>query len=215
MRVLLTRAREDAEPLAARLAERGLEFEIEPLLSFIPEGDAPLEVAAAQALVFTSAAGARIFAARSPAREIPVFAVGDATAAAARVAGFGRVESAAGDVDDLARLIKARLDPRAGALFHGAARQVAGDLGGLLTAAGFEVRREILYEAKPIEALSESTLTGLAGGRFDAVAFFSPRTAETFVRLIEESDPDFTGAGCHAACSWNRVGFGGFACRFE
>ncbi len=212
MRVLLTRAREDAEPLAARLTERGLESEIEPLLTFIPEGDGPLELAATQALVFTSATGARMFAERSPEREIPVFAVGDATAAAARTAGFSKVESAAGDVDDLARLIKARLDPKAGALFHGAARQVAGDLGGHLTAAGFEVRREILYEARPIEAFSDSTLSGLAEGRFDAVALFSPRTAETFVRLVEESGPEALGPdpgpdpgpdrerGCHAVC---------------
>lgn len=200
MRVLLTRAREDAEPLAARLADLGLDADIEPLLNFVSEADTPIDLDGVQALIFTSATGARMFAARSSERQLPVFAVGDTTAAAARAVGFARVESAGGDVEDLARLIQTRLDAKAGALFHGAARQVAGDLQGQLTASGFDLRREILYRAEAIGALSEAVRSGLAEGRYDAVAFFSPRTAETFVRLVTESDADLTGSGCHAAC---------------
>src|ERR1700761_3355006 len=42
---------------------------------------------------------------------VPLFAVGDASAAAARAHGFRRVESAAGDARSLARLVGERLDP--------------------------------------------------------------------------------------------------------
>ncbi|WP_415491802.1 uroporphyrinogen-III synthase, partial [Brevundimonas diminuta] len=44
-------------------------------------------------------------------RRHPVFAVGDATAEAARAAGFADVRSAAGDIHALARLIAAEAPP--------------------------------------------------------------------------------------------------------
>jgi len=193
MRVLLTRPREDAEPLAALLAERGIDSLIEPLLEIVPRADAGLDLDGVQALLLTSANGVRALAELTPERRLPLFAVGDATAQAAREAGFERVASAGGDVDDLARLVIARLDPRDGALCHVAGSAVAGDLGGRLEAAGFATRREVLYEARPRRALSPAATAALAGGGLDAVLFFSPRTAASFVTLA-------AGAGLREAC---------------
>ncbi|MGH6929838.1 MAG: uroporphyrinogen-III synthase, partial [Dongiaceae bacterium] len=119
LHALVTRPEEDAAPLAAALAERGIEVTVEPLLTIRPVADAPIDLQGAQALLFTSANGARSFAALAATRdlsgwrELPVFAVGDASAAAARDAGFSRVESAGGDVAALARLVIDRLDPKA------------------------------------------------------------------------------------------------------
>ena len=81
----------------------------------------------AAGLLFTSANGVRAFAAASPRRDLPALAVGDATAAAARAAGFADVASAGGNVADLALLVRRRLEPEAGALVHsrGAARSRA------------------------------------------------------------------------------------------
>jgi uroporphyrinogen-III synthase len=206
LRALVTRPEEDAAPLAAALAERGVEVTVEPLLSIRWIADAPIDLAGVQALLFTSANGARGFAALAATREIPgwrelpVFAVGDASAAAAREAGFSRVESAGGDVAALARLVVDRLDPKAGALFHAAGSAVAGDLGGLLGAAGFTVRREMLYEAKPAEQLSPTTVTALADRGFDLVLFFSPRTAATFVTLTRAAGEGVVN-GCAAAAA--------------
>src|SRR5690348_13331331 len=101
---LVTRPEADAQALAEALAARGVEPVIEPLLQIgFREGAAP-DLAGAQALLFTSANGARACAAASPRRDLPVLAVGDATARAARELGYVRVESAGGDVEDLARL---------------------------------------------------------------------------------------------------------------
>ena len=204
MRVLVTRMRPEADHLADLLAAQGHEALVEPLLEIRPvEGDpASLlgDLAEVQALLFTSANGVRAFAALSDVRSLPVFAVGDSTAAAAREAGFDQVESAGGDVEDLAVLVGRRLDPTQGALFHAAARQVAGDLKGALEARGFALRRAVLYEAVAVSTLSPATLDALRARDIDAVLLFSPRTGETFVRLVREHDLIASLVPCRAVC---------------
>ena len=187
MKVLVTRAEGDAEKLAARLAERGHESVIESVLTIrFPAAAARIIgpfLDGVQALLFTSANGVRAFAEATARRDFRAFAVGDATAAAARAANFADVVSAGGAVDDLAKLVIGRLKPKDGALFHAAASATAGDLQGLLEAAGFSVRRAVLYEAAESERLSEATRSMIARREIDAALFFSPRSAATFVRL--------------------------------
>ena len=201
MRVLVTRPEADAAPLVAALRARGHEALIQPLLTIEPAAPpSRLDLEGVQALLFTSANGVRGFAELCPARSLPVLTVGDASGEAARAAGFTRVESAGGDVEDLARLAVRRLDPKAGALLYAAGGSPAGDLKGALEAAGFAVRRVVLYNAQPAEALGDEVRAALAGGYLDAVLFFSPRTAETFVRLVERHGLTAACAGCQAVC---------------
>ncbi|MEP1029540.1 MAG: uroporphyrinogen-III synthase, partial [Alphaproteobacteria bacterium] len=112
-RILVTRPEQDAAATAARLRDLGHDPLITPLMAvrFLP--GPPLDLAGVQALLVTSANGARALAARQAGSNIPlpVLAVGDATARAARDLGFPDVESAGGDVDDLARLAAERLRP--------------------------------------------------------------------------------------------------------
>jgi len=191
VKALVTRPREDAGELAAALAERGIEPVIEPLLSirFAADGAAVLAplLAGAQAVLFTSANGVRAFAAATDGRALPVFAVGDATAMAAREAGFAEVASADGAVADLADMVRRRLKSEDGALVHAAGSDVAGDLAAALGQSGFELRRARLYEAVAAERLSAATSSQFAAGEIALALFFSPRTAETFVRLAREA----------------------------
>jgi len=193
MRVLITRPREDAAPLAARLAAKGIDSLIEPLLLIHLLPGAPLDLAGLQGLLVTSANGVRAFAARQPDRDIPVYAVGDASARAAGEAAFAEVHSAGGDVDTLADLVADRLDPDDGALLHIAGSAVAGDLAGRLEGAGFGYRRAVLYAAETATSLSEDALSALRGGGLQGVMMFSPRTAATFAELLAQ-------AGLAAAC---------------
>ena len=183
MRLLVTRPREDAEPLAAALGERGIEAVLEPLMS-ITDVDAPdLDPDGAQALLITSANGIRAFARCTSRRDIAVYAVGDASARAAGELGFAEVRSAAGDVDALAALVREEVDPGAGALLHIAGSHVAGDLSGLLEGAGFDVLRQVLYQATAAEKLSPEIVDELKSGTLDGVLLFSPRAAGLFVKL--------------------------------
>src|SRR5512138_2054943 len=135
MRILVTRPREESVRLASLLEAKGHDVLVEPLFTIEPEPDAPLDLDGVQALLMTSANGVRAFAQRSPRRDLRVFAVGDATADAARAFDFETVESASGDVGDLARLVRERVRPEDGALLHSAGSVVAGDLAGALEAA--------------------------------------------------------------------------------
>ncbi|MBL8835233.1 MAG: uroporphyrinogen-III synthase [Alphaproteobacteria bacterium] len=187
MRILLARPREDAERLAPKLVARGHEVLIEPLINIVPVPGVAIDLEGVQAVLFTSANGVRAFAGASPRRDLTVLAVGEATAEAARLAGFTSVESAGGDVNDLARLVRARLDPAGGALLHAAGSAVAGDLAGSLEAAGFSIRRAVLYGAWPVDKLSAPAAAVLAAKAVDLVVLFSPRSAETFVKLVQSA----------------------------
>ncbi|MBV9201420.1 MAG: uroporphyrinogen-III synthase, partial [Alphaproteobacteria bacterium] len=98
MRALVTRPREESENLVAELAARGVETLVEPLIAIHYHAPGAIDLAGAQAVLCTSANGVRALARGSGERGIPLFAVGDATAARARAEGFRRVESAGGDV---------------------------------------------------------------------------------------------------------------------
>ncbi len=188
MRALVTRPRGETIALAEALASRGVTALIEPLLDIhYRDLDTPLDLSGVQALLCTSANGVRAFARLTPERTLKLFAVGDATAARARAAGFREVYSACGAIGDLVEFATRRLRPTAGRLLHVAGSVVAGDLGGELCARGFTVDRAMLYEARPAGALSTTTAGALAAGVVDFALFFSPRTAAIFVRLAEQA----------------------------
>lgn len=200
MLILITRPLEEAEALAATLKSRGIECLIEPMLAIkLIDGSMPA-LGGVQALLFTSANGVNAFALQERRRDLKVFAVGENTAEAAAAAGFAEIESAHGTVEELAELVKKRLDPKQGALFHGAGSVLKGDLIKLLEPDGFEVRRAMLYQAIPATAFSGTTVTALRDGRIDMVLLFSPRTAEIFVNLARSTGVDAACAGIVALC---------------
>jgi len=184
MRILITRPRDDAAPLAEKLKARGHEVMVEPMLEIRLVPEATVDLSGVQAVLFTSANGVRAFIAAEQRRDLPAFCVGDTTAAAATAVGFTRVESAAGNVDALASLVLQKLKPANGALLHAAGSAVAGDLAGQLKKDGFDVRRAVLYTAEPAAALSPLVAAALKARQIDIVVFFSARSAETFVRLV-------------------------------
>ncbi|MQA66048.1 MAG: hypothetical protein GEU76_09130, partial [Alphaproteobacteria bacterium] len=185
--VLVTRPAEDAAPLARRIEALGHRALCEPLLVIRFLDDATLDLDGVQALAFTSANGARALVhARPEARRLglSVFAVGKATAVAARAAGFDNVVTAGGDVDSLAHEIATALRPGAGVVVHVAGRERARDLVAALAADGFAARRAVLYAADMVESLSPATMDALRSGAIDDVVIFSPRTARGFVTLL-------------------------------
>ncbi len=199
-RVLVTRPSADALPLADALQRRGFDVLLQPLLRIqATDGPAP-DLTGVQALLFTSANGVRAFARRSGVRTPAVFAVGDATAAAAKAEGFSSVTSAGGAVEDLARLVAGRLDPAGGKLLHAAGSAVAGDLAGALGAAGFTVERLQLYTAQRVESFDPSISAALRDGAVDAALFFSPRSAASFVSVVRAAGLTEACGGIGAFC---------------
>lgn len=184
--VLLTRPSADSREAAEALAARGVDAVIAPLIEIETRRETPL-LSGVRALLITSANGLRAFAQQSAVRNLPVFAVGDASATAARDLGFATVESAAGNVEDLAALVVRRIKPGPGQLLHPAGTALAGDLSAMLSRAGYDVRRYVAYAARPMRDLPAEARQALTSGTVDAVLLYSPRTAEIFRTLVTQA----------------------------
>jgi uroporphyrinogen-III synthase len=183
MRVLVNRPAEDSERTAEALRHAGHEplvvplFEIHPLAHDIPPS--------VDAFIATSANALRHARLNPEHCDLPVYTVGDATAAAAKQAGFEAIRSARGDSTDLAVLLRGSLKPggRIGYL-AGIPRQddALQALSGQFTLFTLETYRTIA-----VETLPEGISTGLASGQIEAVLHFSPRSAQVFADLIDKA----------------------------
>jgi uroporphyrinogen-III synthase len=106
LRVIVTRAREQLEPLASRIEALGHEVVRCPLIVLVPVGPERVDIDGYDWVVVTSAYGARELLRRSSGRLGRVAAIGPGTAAALRDAGVeptlvARVSTQEGLVDEL------------------------------------------------------------------------------------------------------------------
>jgi len=181
-KIWITRAQPGADATADRVRALGHEALIAPLLAVHAVEDVQVDLAGVAALAFTSANGVRAFADICAERAIRVFAVGAATAQAARAAGFRLVLSADGDVEALAEGIGQRRGELRGAVLHPGAAEPAGDLAGALERQGVAARSLILYETAPVKLATEAA-TQLV--QADAVLLHSPRAAQVLAGVLK------------------------------
>ena len=189
MRFLVTRPEPDASREAEALAAHGHEAVLAPLLKIEFAPDVPLDLAGAQALIVTSRNALRALATRrevKDVRKLPLFAVGEATARAARELGFAILVRAPGTAAGLPELIGGKLDPKRGSLLQLAGENLAFDLKTALEAKGFTLHQPVLYRAVPAEQLPARVLSLLKAGELDGAILLSPRTARTFAALIDK-----------------------------
>ncbi|WP_417476704.1 uroporphyrinogen-III synthase [Maricaulis sp.] len=186
MTVLVTRGWPGAKRTATELRARGIDPIIAPVLDINFRARIEVDLTEVQALIFTSGNGVRAWGPRRPERDLPVYTVGDSTAADARKAGFRKVVSANGDVHDLAALIKRKVKPQNGSLVHVRGIHVAGDLAGELKADGYQVRDVIGYGAVAVDALREDAIAAILCGAPVAVLIHSARGAKTFLDLVRK-----------------------------
>jgi uroporphyrinogen III methyltransferase/synthase len=198
-RVVVTRPRAQAGPLAERLEEEGAEVILFPTIALVPPPDpGALDAAVARAreydwIVFTSANGVEAFFARLAA------ARGDVrTLAGARVAAIGP-ETAAALEERLVRPAVAPADHRAEGLLEAlpadlvrgrrillpraaGARAILPDT---LRARGAVVDEVIAYRAVPPPDADVAGLRAeLEAGRIDVLTFTSSSTVDNFVTLV-------------------------------
>jgi len=197
MRILLTRPLQDGLALKSRLEAKGCTVTLAPLMT-IEYRSAPVSLDGVQTIFFTSANGVRAFARLSPERDLPVYAVGQATGAEAERSGFTAIHISGGDAIALARDAIAGLNPDGGTLLHIAGTVTKGDLGGQLERAGFTYRKQELYAAEPVSHLPADAREGLKAGAFDAALFYSPRTARLFRARVAEAGLEDRLAGIDA-----------------
>jgi uroporphyrinogen-III synthase len=184
MHVLLTRAREDAEPTAARLAELGHRGIISPVIEIVATG-ATIPEANFDAVVATSAHAFTLPQLKLLVN-IPLYVVGERTREFARHAGW----SAPIHVSDNAKSLVARLraDSRAlrGVLYL-AGRERKPDIEAAAEETGLDLSLVETYAARQVVNFSEEAERALRAGEVDAVLHYSRRSAELFVAMTQRA----------------------------
>ena len=115
---------------------------------------------------------------------LPLLAVGDATAERARAHGFADVRSAAGDAAALADLAAALAEPAGAPLLLASGQGQGQALAADLRRRGFRVIRRVCYAARPVGQFPHAAAQALLSGRLHAALFLSAETAAAFVRLL-------------------------------
>lgn len=180
MRLLVTRPEPDGARSAAALRERGHEailaalIRIEPAAAELGPGPwAGVLITSAHSLIGASARSQDL-------TRLPLLAVGEHSAVAARAAGFEDITSAHGGIDELASLARQRFSPGERLLYLAGADR-AGDLAAALAAHGLTVETRVVYRAAAVTELPEPVHADLAAGRIDGVLHYSRRTAEAYL----------------------------------
>ncbi|MFP4571067.1 uroporphyrinogen-III synthase [Rhodosalinus sp.] len=177
--LLLTRPAEASERFAAQLrgvlGARTPKVLIAPLMRLDYAGRLP-EMTRVAGLIFTSANGVRAYAVAGGPRDLPAWAVGDATAEAARRAGIP-ARAAGGDARALLDLMVRERPP--GPLLHVRGEHARGDVARKLRVAGLDTRETVLYR-QILLPLGDAARAALEGRAPVVVPLFSPRTAVQF-----------------------------------
>ena len=207
MAVLVTRPSPDNEATADALRAKGFDVLLAPMLRFEPvpfqdEGDARHG-----AVIVTSANALRAVEA-DPATArllpLPLFAVGERTAQAARNAGFRDVIVAAGDVAALRDLIVAgargKALKKAGTLLYLAGADLAGDLAGELRERGFNVVTRTTYRMIPVQSLPRQVCDAFAASRIEAVLHYSRRSARAFLEAVRAGGVEISALALPQCC---------------
>jgi uroporphyrinogen-III synthase len=188
MAVLVTRPHPDDAATASALRARGFEVLQAPMLRFAAVPFQDDTDARYGAVIVTSANALRAIEpqlAGSRLLELPLLAVGEHTASAARHAGFGQVIAAKGDAAALRDLVLAAVRSkqlkRGSTLLYLAGADLARDLAGELGEKGFTVVTHTTYRMIPVSSLPREVCDAFVANEVEAVLHYSRRSARAFL----------------------------------
>ena len=210
MVVLVTRPHPDNEATAARLRARGFEALLAPMLRFEPLPPSDDLAADYVAVIATSANALRAIEgqlAQSALLGLPLFAVGDHTAAAARRFGFAEVISAEGDAQALRdRVLGApQLKKKRGVLLYLAGADRARDLGSELAAHGRDVVTVATYRMVALPHLPREVCEAFVANAVEAVLHYSKASARAFLEAARSDGVEISALSVLQGCLSDNV----------
>jgi uroporphyrinogen-III synthase len=207
MAVLVTRPHPDDETTAASLRARGFDVLRAPMLRFEPVAVHEDMNARYSAVIVTSANALRGIEPHLKGHrmlELPLFAVGDHTAAAARRAGFTHVVSAKGDAANLRDLVLASLRAKelkkASTLLYLAGAEIARDLASELEESGFRVVTQTTYRMIAVKSLPSEARDAFAANQVEAVLHYSQRSARAFLDAARAAGVEISALAIPQCC---------------
>ncbi len=189
MTILITRPQPEASELAAQLEHMGYQTLIDSMLNINPLSFPAIDLRAAQAFVFTSANSIRslpLTLLSSIDKTLPAYAVGEATACVAHEFGFRNLHTSNAGALELCRQLQKIQAPTKGPIIFFSGKHTAIDLPHILASSNFNTQKHIVYEAKAAKHFTQNTVSALQNKEIQQVLFFSPRTAQIFVKLLQE-----------------------------
>jgi uroporphyrinogen-III synthase len=207
MAVLITRPHPDDETTAASLRARGFDVLRAPMLRFEPVAVHEDMNARYSAVIVTSANALRGIEPHLKGHrmlELPLFAVGGHTAAAARRAGFTHVVSANGDAANLRDLVLASLRAKelkkASTLLYLAGAEIARDLASELEESGFRVVTQTTYKMIAVKSLPREACDAFAANQVEAVLHYSQRSARAFLDAARAAGVEISALAIPQCC---------------
>jgi len=207
MAVLVTRPHPVDESTASALRARGFEVLLAPMLRFEPVGFHDDREARYGAVIVTSANAVRGIESHlqgSRLLRLPLFAVGEHSAAAARRAGFETVMAAKGDAATLRDLVlasvKARKFKKASPLLYLAGADRSRDLAGELGEHGLNLVTQTIYRMVAVSSLPRETCDAFAANRVEAVLHYSQRSARAFVEAVRAAGVEISALAIPQCC---------------
>jgi uroporphyrinogen-III synthase len=135
---------------------------------------------------------------------LPLFAVGEHTAAAARGKGFARVISADGDAtalrDRVQAAVKAHELAPESPLLYLAGADLARDLAGELGERGFSVVTQTIYRMNPVSSLPSEVCSAFAASAIEAVLHYSRRSARAFLNAARAEGVEISALAIPQCC---------------
>ena len=207
MAVLVTRPHPDDEATASALRARGFEVLRAPMLRFeaVPfHEDADARYGA---VIVTSANALRAIGpdlADNRLLKLPLFAVGEHTASAAREAGFSQVIAASGGAGAMRDLVlesvKSKQLKKASTLLYLAGADLARDLAGELGEKGFTVVTHTTYRMIPASSLPQEICDAFKANQIEAVLHYSRRSARAFLDAARSGGVEISALALPQCC---------------
>jgi uroporphyrinogen-III synthase len=136
--------------------------------------------------------------------KLPLFAVGEHTAAAAREAGFSLVIAANGDASVLRDLVqtsvKSKQLKKASTLLYLAGADLARDLAGELGEKGFTVVTHTTYRMVPETSLPREVCDAFVAHQVEAVLHYSRRSARAFLEAARAGGVEISALALPQCC---------------
>ncbi|MDD1521819.1 MULTISPECIES: uroporphyrinogen-III synthase [Bradyrhizobium] len=207
MSILVTRPHPDNEATADNLRARGHAVLLAPALKLEPVAFQGESGVSYDAVLVTSANAIRTVASQLPdlgLLQLPLFALGEHTAAAAREAGFAEVIVAGGDAaslrDKVMQSARDKVLKKKSALLYLAGADLSRDLGGELGAEGFRVLTRTTYRMAPVKHLPREVCEGFAAHGIEAVLHYSRRSARAFLDAARDEGVEISALAIPHCC---------------